>query len=275
MMINEHPRVRASLNRAVILSLLLLTGYTLIYLSEPFNILGNNLILSIFTILSSAAAAGTASMVYLSYESDESPKLVWKNFSYGFWLWVIAEIVYAVEDIFLVGAFTIPVARFLWFCGFIFFTLALYQQYQIIYGYSKTKRSIYLVIVIWVTIAIMVLLILWLSGQSISVNAFLEMFNSIANLVVGIIALMLLLTFRGGIIARPWWGFLGFSIADVLYFVVQQAGSINGPLLFSNFMGLLTRLIYLLAYLVLAIGFYAQYLLLKFGIDPLGNSTDD
>jgi hypothetical protein len=273
MMINKHPPLRFSLNLAVVLALLLLLGYTIIYLVEPFSDFGNKFILSLFTVLSAAAAAGAASLVYLSYENDEPSKMVWKNFSFGFWLWVMAEIVYALADIFLTPAFAVTVARFFWFLGFIFFTIALYRQYQIIYGYSN--RSVAIVFLIWAAIAVLVILILLFSNMPVTANAFLGIFNSVANLVVGVIALILLLTFRGGIIARPWWGFLGFAVADVLYFFVEQAGSIGGQPIFSDLMGLLTRLIYLLAYLILAFGFYAQYLLLKFGTDPLGNTSDE
>jgi hypothetical protein len=273
-MINKHPDLRSAINQAVFVSLALLFGYAVIYLTIPFSEFVNKFILSLLTVLSAVVAAGAATLVYSSYEDGEPPRLVWRNFSLGFWSWVLAEIIYSVEYLFLSDVLVIsPVARLFWFIGFIFFTIALIAQYQIIYG--NPRRSVITAVLIWVGVMILALLILLASNEPITANSFLKFFNSLANLVIGIVALLLLLTFRGGILSRPWWGFLGFAVADILYFFIDQAGAVGGQPFFSNLMILLTHIIYMLAYLILALGFYVQYLLLKYGIDPLGNSPDE
>lgn len=243
---------------ALVLCLLVLVLYSWIFMFAPFEKPWNEIWLSVIEILASIATACMATLLFRHYEPGDLPRDVWLNFAIGFWIWVAAEIFYAADELFgfrFINNFS--EARVLWMTAFVFFSIALCNQYRIIS--SPTLKGRIVLVSLWLGSIALTFFLLYLTGVAFTLDNFSQYFNAIGNMVVGIVAVRLALMFRGGLLARAWWGFIAFSISDTLYYVLSIAPGAGQ----SSLVLLATVLVYPAAYLTLAFGLLSQYLLLK------------
>jgi hypothetical protein len=245
------------------LAILLLAGYIIVYQFSPFEAPWNDIILNAIVALSAAFAAGIATLIFLHYEKDDMPRIVWKNLMIACWLWFMGE---ALWGYFAITRGDVPVgaADWSWVIGFIFFTLALYHQYSLV---TPSKKNLYRNIAIgaWIVVLLIPLAIVYLTGAW-DLQTYIDYYYPFADLAVGIAGILLVFTFQGGVLMRPWIGLVVLGISDFLYAWAEQTGMYAWSAENSNLLTLFIDSTYLIAYFVLALGFLGHWILVRYGI---------
>jgi len=254
---------RPTLIYSYILIVILLAGYIIVYQKPPFEAPWNDIILNAITALSAAFAAGIATLIFFHYEKDDMPRIVWKNLMIACWLWFMGEVIWGY---FAVTRGDVPVgtADWSWVIGFIFFTLALYHQYSLI---TPSKKNIYRNIAIgaWIVVLLIPLAIVYFAN-TLNLRAYIDFYYPFADLAVGIAGVLLIFTFQGGALVRPWIGLVVFGFADFLYAWAEQTGVYAWSAENSNLLSLFIDSSYLIAYFILALGFLGHWILIRYGI---------
>jgi len=249
---------------AYVLAAALLGGYVYIYQIYPFEGAWNDIILSAITALSAAFAAAVATFAFFQYDKDDQPRIVWKNLTIACWLWFVGEVIWGYYYV-VFGEVPVSIADLSWTLGFVFFTVALYHQYSLI---SDSKKIYHrnMAIGSWIVTLLLPFAIIPFLADGWSIRTYVDFWYPFADLAVGIAGIMLMFTFQGGTLMRPWIGLVVFAFADILYAWAEQSGLYEWS---SQNNGLLTLLIdssYLAAYLILALGFMGHLLLLRYGL---------
>jgi hypothetical protein len=207
-----------------VLAFILVTGYVFVYQKEPFEESWNDIILSVSIAFAAFLAAVVATANFFHYRPEDSPRVVWLNLAIGFGLWALSEAVWCVYY-FLAdyGEVSTPsLADIGWIVGYLFFALAIYHQFVLILPslQNRIRNTVY-----GISAAVLILpLVLLLVMNTFTFENYINYFYSFADFAVGVVGLTLVLTFRGGMIARPWIGMVVFSISDFLYAWAIQAG---------------------------------------------------
>ena len=259
---------RANSFRAVLTGCLIILVYALIYLLGPFNGFFNQLILGSLTLVASALVAVYATLIFRLLLPSDAPRAVWRNFAIGFWLWTIAGFLWLLHGLTIgtVGgtASGLALSHLFWFVAYIFFSIALYRQHQIMAG-TRRAHGVWIVFGTWAAVLAATLLTMRGLGESPAFLTFLQYFFGFANLAVGIVGLSMLIAFRGGALAWPWWGFVGLAVSNIVYEVLDASMFASASTTTLLILEMLSELSYLGAYLVLAFGFYKHSLLLLHG----------
>lgn len=265
---NEEPKgsARTVVACSYILAIILLAGYVIVYQYSPFEAPWNDVILNTLNALSAAFAAGAATLVFFHYEIDDMPRIVWKNLMIACWLWFIGEVNWGYFAV-VRGEVPLGAADWGWVLGFIFFTLALYQQYSLI---TPTKKNLYRNIAIgaWIAALLIPLAFIYIAN-TLDFQAYIDFFYPVADLAVGIAGILLVFTFRGGSLMRPWIGLVVMGFADFLFAWAEQTGIYAWSVGDSNLISLFIDSIYIAAYLILALGFMGHWILIRYGIQTM------
>lgn len=253
---------------AILAGSLIILIYALVFLLEPLSDLANQLILGSLTLAASALVSIYATLIFRLLLPSDAPRVVWMNFAIGFWFWTLAELLWLLRGLSLgnVGgtASRLTLAHLFWFAAYIFFSIALYRQHRII-ATPRHAHGVWVVFAIWGGVIAAALLMMWAMDGSFEFLVFLQYFFGFADLAVGIVGLSILITFRGGALAWPWWGFLGLAVSNVIYAALDASMMTTASATTILALELLSELIYLGAYLVLVFGFYKHYQLLRYG----------
>jgi hypothetical protein len=246
---------------------LLVVSYALLYRYEPF---GNwsRLFLDSITILAALTCAVTLTVIVTFYQRGEPPRQIWIYFALALWMWTIGEVVWGGYNL-LAGE--VPDTTFgdaFYFAGYIFFTLALASQYRLVL-FTPGRKIFWIAAGIWLATITATLLVMFISNSQSIASEFLAYFYPIGDLVVGVAALVLAITFRGGALARPWISLLAFVFSDTLYlwattqdiYVWHAAGGV----VLEQWITLIVEMVYLVAYMIMFWGVFQQYLTLRFG----------
>lgn len=257
---------RTSLIYSLLVALILLSGYIIVYQLSPFQPPWNDIFLNVTTAISAAFAAGIATLIFLHYETDDMPRVVWKYLMIGCWLWFAGEVFWAYFAITL-GEVPVGLADWSWVFGFVCFTFALYYQYSLI---TPIKKDFYrnTAIVSWMVVLLIPLAIAYFSN-SLTLRTYIDFFYPAADLAVGIAGVLLIFSFQGGQLMRPWIGLVVFGITDFFFAWAEQAGLYSWSSENNNLLTLTIDASYLAAYLILALGFLGQWVLLRYGIQEL------
>ncbi|MBI5952710.1 MAG: hypothetical protein HY865_13720 [Chloroflexi bacterium] len=262
-----HNFVPALISTACyVLVIIMIVGYVFIYQVEPFEGTLNDFILSVAFAFAAflAAAVGTAN--YLHYKPDDSPRVVWLNLAIGFWLWCLSEAVWCVYYI-RSGFEEVPTPSWAdigWLAGYIFFAIAVYHQYALIFPSQRNRirNTVY-----GISAVVLILpLVGLLAMNAFTLENYINYFYSFADLAVGVAGLIFVFSFRGAMIARPWIGMVVFSVSDFLYAWALQAGIYAWALENGNMLTMVIDTTYLAAYLVLWLGFVSQWILINYGL---------
>jgi hypothetical protein len=259
---------RTSSARAILAGSLIILVYALVYLLEPFSNFANQLVLGSLTLMASALVSIYATLLFRLFLPSDAPRAVWMNLAIGFWLWTVAEFLWLLRGL-SIGtvsgtASSLTLSHFFWFVAYIFFSIALYRQHQII-ATPRRAHGLWVVFAIWgAVIAASLLTMLAMDGR-FDLLSFLQYFFGFADLAVGIVGLSMLISFRGGALAWPWWGFLGLAVSNIVYEALDASMMAAASPITGFILEMFSELIYLGAYLVLAFGFYRYYLLLRYG----------
>jgi len=245
------------------LSVVLVLGYIIIYRLYPFNDSWNDIALSGITAASAAFAAIIATLIYRHYELDDPPRIVWKNLMYACWLWLLGEVIWGYFYV-AIGEVPVGSADWTWVVGFVFFTLALYHQYKLV-DPSRVNYFRKIAIVAWVIVLLIPLAIAYFTN-SFDFETYITYYYPFADLAVGIAGLMLMFVFQGGTLMRPWVGLVVFSVTDLLYAWAEQTGLYAWSIENSNILTLFIDVSYIIAYIILALGFLGHWVFVNYGI---------
>lgn len=252
-----------SLRHAYIFSAVLVFAYIVVYQFPPFKEPWNDIILNFLTAVSAVFSAVIGSFIFLYYEKDDAPRLVWKNLMIGCWLWFLAEVIWGYMAM-THGEVPIGIIDVCWVLGFIFFTLALYHQYSLI---SPSKKNLHrnVSIGVWIIVGLIPLAIAYFAN-AMDIKTYINYFYPFADVAVGIAGIMLIFTFRGGSLVYPWIGLVVFGITDFMYAWAEQTGIYSWSAENGNLLTLVIDSSYIAAYLILALGFLGHWLLIRYGI---------
>jgi hypothetical protein len=251
---------------AGIYAFLLVASYALIYRYEPFGD-WSRLILDSITILAALTCAVTLTVIVTFYHPGEPPRQIWIYFALALWMWTIGEVIWGGYNLFMGEVPDITFGDAFYFSGYIFFTLALASQYRLVL-FAPGRKIFWIAAGIWLA-TIAATLLLMIAWKSQSFAEFLAYFYPLGDMVGGVAALVLVITFRGSALARPWISLLAFVFSDTLYLwaTTQDLYAWNAT---DGFVGqewitMGVEMVYLVAYMIMFWGVFQQYLTLRFG----------
>jgi hypothetical protein len=251
------------LGAGIVVSILLLAAYVWIYQQVPFPGRWNDILLSAINFLASLLTTISAILVLRSYRTNDRPRKIWFPLAIGFACWSLSEIIWGV---YYAGGIEIPIpslADLFWVLGYAFFTAALVRQFRVVNRKITNVAVVFAVIAIYILVAINTLGLIAIVRAPISPTSVVEYFYPVMDFSVGVAALILLFSFRGGIMAWPWMGMLVFSASDVLYAFLLESGLYAQSAESGNLLSLVADTTYIAAYFVVTLGFLYFYLFIK------------
>lgn len=254
-------------NKMIAAAVVIMVLTALLYVFNPFPAFWNNLFANLVTIFVASLSAFFATRVFLRYDVADAPRGIWFHFALGLWLWVLAEVIWSVNNM-LYGEVGITFADPLWVLAYGFFAYAVYIQYQLVF--RPTSRQNVIWVAVWsVGVVLLTFLFAWLLhrliGNDWGFPLLLAAFYPVCDLFVGLAALRVIHRFHGGALGYPWIGLLGFAVADMLYSVLDLSGLYTWSVSAENNWSTIADLVYNASYLFIALGCFAQYLLLRYG----------
>jgi hypothetical protein len=264
--LNEFKRSASSPKAlfAYAVAVVLIAAYIYFYQYAPLGAPFDNLILNTITSLAALGTATIATLVFRRYTSEDYPRKIWLYLMIGCWFWFAAEVIwqayaYVFEEV--------PAPSFAdlgWVLGFVAFTIAFYYQYAAIKPAHVETVRIY-AIGTWIVILLIPLLLLTFWG-AFTIESYIDFYYPFADLAVGVAGLALIFIFRGGALMRPWIGLMVFGASDLLYAWAEKTQMYAWSVENGNLLSLGIDLSYLVAYIILAIGFLGQLKLLHRGL---------
>ncbi len=247
---------------AIVLSVLMTGAYIFFYQFSPLDDSQTNLILNALTVSSASLSFVAVMLLVLNYLPSDKPFGIWVDFASGLFMWMVAEIVWSYYAMSMDEVPSPGLADIFWVGGMLFFTLGMYRQYRLV---AQASPKFWVIPLFWTIVMIVTYFVLLATGSEVSSENYIEYFYAVSDFGIGLIALRLLLYFNGGVFARPWIGMFVFGVSDALYAVANASGLYSFSITTGNWISLLVDTTYIIAYLFLALSFFAQYLLLRFG----------
>lgn len=252
---------------AVVGGAAILLFYIYLYFAAPFSDFLDNLLSNALTVLSAGLSAIIATIIWQQYEASEPPRRIWARFAAALWLWVVAELVWAYINL-TVGEVNVGIPDVFWLVAYGLFAWALFEQFHLLFRPEPGRaRSLLGQALVGVALlaAVTVGLLSRLTGQPLDATILVNGFYPVGDLAIGLAALGLVRTFRNGALGYPWIGLLVFTGADLLYAWLDLSGAYAWSLENRNSLSALADILYLAAYLTVAVGCFTQLLLLRFG----------
>jgi hypothetical protein len=231
-----------------------LAGYIYVYQFEPFSEGWNNILVYLADPISSLLAAIGVTAVLTCYTRNDKPYAVWCFFALGLWFWVAAESYYSYVSYVSGEAPSVGVADGVWFIGYGLVSLAMYYQYQVI---QKVKNGILKLIGIWALLILLTPVLLLVIGMEVNTDNVVAYLYPVMDFAICLVSFRIYMVFGGGKLSRPWIGLLVLGISDALWaaLVAYQPDQSS----------IISDASYVAAYLILAIGFLRQFLLMRLG----------
>lgn len=255
--------IKTGMMIAILVSLLLLATYAFIYQLIPFPGKWNDILLSVINFLASLSTSIVAILVLRSFHAGDRPRQIWIHLVIGFACWSLSEIIWGI---YYASGIEIPIpssADLFWYAGYIFFTLALVAQYRVINRSITAAGALFAVIVIYLLVAINTLGLVAITSAPFTLVSIVNYSYPVLDLALGISALILLISLRGGIQALPWIGMFFFSVADVLYAFLVESGLYAKASESGNVLSLVADTTYIAAYFVVTLGFLNYLLFMR------------
>jgi len=267
-------------------STLLLVVYAWIYWFEPLTETAseyiNDKVLDVLTLAAALAAACLGILYTRKFKAGEPPRRVWLAFLVGWWCWVGGEIAGLVYDYFYwyVDYPEFTVIDIFWLLGYAAFSLSLFLQFRLIYSRWKKNGLLFFAAILAVSLltglALTELALATGLGEGYSwFSLYVAVLYPVFDVTEGLAALWLAFLFGRGLWSRPWWGLIAFAIADgiAIYFWIGgyhglSDGAVNGLYLFSD-------ILYNAGYLVVALAFLMNFLILRFGRFNASHRTEE
>lgn len=253
---------------AVSLAIIFTLVYFMIYWYQPFSEYWNNLLSNLFTEIASLVCAVLATMVWTIYDKADAPRSVWGYFAVGLWLWFAGEVTWAYLNM-TVGEVPIGWQDVFWTVSYFFFGHALIRQYRILRQPHNKDLLTHILVGCAASLIMTYAIYLVVVSKTETQNGLAAVVNSFypaADLTMAVIALWLARHFSGGAFSRPWIGLLVFTVADFMYAWLETSGMYAWSTAQGNLLTTIADVLYLVAYLVLALGLLYQWLFLKYGL---------
>ena len=251
----------------IVLFIALVTVFIYLYVEQPFPNGVTDLVTSAMIAGAAIAAAAISTHVWMYYGRSSPPRRVWRYFMIALWGWAAAEVVWLVLYI-VDGDYTFGPADALWVSSYLFFMMAVFSQYVLIYRPSARIRYIYLALAFAAVLLFTYLYGSWLlsvSSNADRLETFVIAFYAVGDLSLALAAMLLAYAFRNGALGRPWLGLIVFAFSDLLYAWLESSGLYAWSVAEGNILTTITDTTYFAAYLIIAIGCYVQWILLTFG----------
>jgi len=253
----------------IFIAVLTMGAYAYVYQAEPFGQLWGDAILNYAYVIVAAAGAGVFTYIWQSFAPTDHPRATWKYFAWGLWSWTLAEVLWGTYAL-IYGddmALLTP-ADIFWVLGLILLMLAVTFQFQLTSKRppEKVRRSglVAILTVIIVSLMVTALLKQFFYNDIAWLELLVYVFYPLSELAIGFAALKFKRAFGRGQWAYPWLALLAFVISDTAYSWLAISG-IYDISMKGDFLSLCADLLYLAAYLTLALIGYAQLSLIKYG----------
>ena len=249
-----------------ILSLVL---FIYLYQASPFLASVTNIVTSGMITIASILAALCSILVMRQYGSGTPPRAIWLYFMLAVTGWAVAESLWLYA--YIAGgqeAASLGLADVLWVLSYLFFIVALFRQYSLIYRPRQHTSILYLVLAVSSVLIITHLFAAWLlnnNPEADRLETYVNTFYAVGDFALALGALVIAAAFRNGALGRPWLGLLVFAISDLLYAWLETSGLYAWSIDQGNILTTITDASYFAAYLVVAFGCYLQLILLRFG----------
>src|SRR5690349_5154295 len=212
---------RIILYLSLVFMVAILAGYVFVYQTGPFSEEWNNFLLNVGAPFGALAAAVAASAVFLQYNRQDKPYLVWLYFTLAMWTWVLAETTWSAIN-FISGELpALGLPDVLWFAGYGLLTAALHRQYQLVY---QTKIAWWKVVAAWVGILVVTYAGLAIVNSEFTTSDFVEYLYASVDFALCIASIRLFMTFGAGRLSRPWMGLFVMGISDTVYAWLNATG---------------------------------------------------
>jgi hypothetical protein len=222
----------------------------------------NTLIVNLISLAAPLSSAIFGTLIFTSFGPNDKPRQVWLHLTVFIWLWTIAEFIWIGYMIFT-GDVPIPsIADAFWLAGFVFLTIGLRKQYELV---TQRKIAWWKIGAGWAGVFVLTYLIVLLTTTLLGFGNYLEYFYAVADISAGIAAVRIFIAFRGGLMSRPWIGLFVLGLSDSIYAWLEATGMYATSTESGDWVSLFADTSYMTAYLVLAAGFLATYLVLKHG----------
>lgn len=219
---------------------------------------------SIFVPLFCGATIG---LVIKEMGTQSSIGKMWLAFGVGIWLWVLAEWTWA-SYYFVTGDWLdVSPADLLWIVGFAGLAVALKIQYELVYQTKVPNWQMFA----WVLFVLAATaLVVFITNSDQNFANYLAYFYPVADLATGAVAVFLFWQFRGGLFSWPWAGLFVMGLADSVYAWLEASAMLDT---LDQGWSLFADTTYLAAYLILGLGFFLVYLVLRYGPEIFSNPT--
>ncbi len=242
-------------------------AYAYVYEQEPVSALWSEAALGFIYTLAAALAAALMAAVSSQFEPDEPAGRIWRFFMWGLWMWALAEAVWGLYPVVSGEAPLVSVADLFWVGGYVWFAAALLHQYRMVHGADGGWGLRHVALVAAGIVALSALLAFPLASLQEDgegwLSVFLNVFYPLGDAALAVGAWSIARLFRGGRWARPWLALLAFVVADAFYTFLLITGLYSFE---GNLPSLLADLLYLDAYLFLALVIYDHLEMLRRGI---------
>ncbi|RPH62106.1 MAG: hypothetical protein EHM81_02890 [Chloroflexi bacterium] len=245
-------------------AVLVLLSYTIVYYLEPFGEFFDQVLRDSLTVLVALACTFILLLVLSFYQHGEPPRRIWIYFAIALGLWTLGELVWGIYDVVAGEVPDLSIADGAWAIGYVFFTLALVSQYRLIF-FDTTRKPTWVATGIWFAALALTSVVLALVKSETFFVDFLLYFYPFGDLAVGITALIMVIKFRRGSLARPWLSLFAFVFSDSLYIWAVSYGAYDWTGASENTITLIVELVYMAAYLFMGWGLLQQYITLRFG----------
>jgi hypothetical protein len=260
----------SSLNRQQLITIggvyavLVLVAYALLYFFEPFSAFINQMFMDSLTTLSALMCTLILVIVLSFYQPGEPPRQIWLYFTVALGLWTLGELVWEIYNLTAGEVPYLTIADGFWALGYVFFTAALASQYRL-FRFDNSRKPFWIALAIWAVVLILTTTVLVLIKSESFLSDFLVYFYPIGDLAVAVAALILVIKFRRGILARPWLSLFAFVFSDSFYLWATSGGLYDWTGTNDNLITLVVELVYIIAYLFMGWGLLQQYIALRFG----------
>lgn len=259
---------------AYLVDVLLTLVYVLIYTVEPFSEFWNAVLANLILVIAALLAASMAFVLWRMYDKADAPRRVWAPFTIALACWLAAEITWGYINV-TQGEVPIGWPDVFWIISYPIFGWALLQQYLILTQYSLQKVIIRGLIIIFFVVAGTMLtysVLTSVAGTPRDLAAVINSFYPVADFALAFVAGRLARDFIGGAFSRPWFGLIAFTVADLTYAWLEISGLYSWSIEQGNLLTTVSDVIYLTAYFVMGITLLYQWLFLKYGMRPHGET---
>lgn len=265
---NSNITSARPLGIASLAGLLFLGVYAIFYWLQPFSDIWNVILTNSFLVVAAAGSAMIATLILKRYDPADAPRTIWVYFAIGLWFWTLAELIWGYLNV-TRGEVPEGISDLFWISGYVFFARALFAQYRILAHPNRREVSRLALAMILILAVVYILFYGILTagiGTPGNFGTAVNSFYPVADLLLALVAFWLARHFLGGAFARPWFGLLAFSLADLLYAWIEFSGLYSWSVNQANLLSTMTDLAYLAAYLIFGLSILSQWAFLKYGM---------